>query len=86
MEADVAKLHTRTLLVFANADAIRPEHIVEFWGAQGGGRRDAGIDGSLRPANELAFLPNTTHYTLLVEPMLPEIVGRFLGAALKAVG
>src|SRR6201999_1187301 len=26
--AEVAKLHTRTLLVFADADAIRPEHMV----------------------------------------------------------
>jgi pimeloyl-ACP methyl ester carboxylesterase len=84
--ADVAKLHTRTLLVYADADAIRPEHMVEFWKALGGGQRDAGIDGSLRPANELAILPNTTHYTLPVDPMLPEIVGRFLGAAPKAVG
>lgn len=84
--AGVAKLQARTLLVFADADAIRPEHMVEFWKALGGGRRDAGIDGSLRPANELAILPNTTHYTLPVDPMLPEIVGRFLGAASKAVG
>ncbi|MGB5938872.1 MAG: alpha/beta hydrolase [Rhodanobacter sp.] len=84
--ADVASLQARTLLVFADADAIRPEHMVEFWKALGGGRRDAGIDGSLRPANELAILPGTTHYTLPVEPMLPEIVERFLGAALKAVG
>ncbi|HET6553523.1 MAG TPA: alpha/beta hydrolase [Dyella sp.] len=84
--ADVAKLHARTLLVFADADAIRPEHMVEFWKALGGGQRDAGIDGSLRPANELAILPNTTHYTLPVDPMLPQIVGRFLGAALKAIG
>ncbi|QRN53551.1 alpha/beta fold hydrolase [Dyella caseinilytica] len=84
--ADVAKLHTRTLLVFADADAIRPEHMVEFWKALGGGQRDAGIDGSLRPANEFAILPNTTHYTLPVDPMLPEIVERFLGAASKAVG
>jgi pimeloyl-ACP methyl ester carboxylesterase len=81
--AEVAKLHARTLLVFADADAIRPEHMVEFWKALGGGQRDAGIDGSLRPANELAIVPNTTHYTLPVEPMLPEIVGRFLGAVLK---
>ena len=44
--ADVAKLQARTLLVFADADAIRPEHIVEFWKALGGGQRDAGIDGS----------------------------------------
>ena len=82
--ADVAKLHARALLVYADADAIRPEHIVEFWKALGGGQRDAGVDGSLRPANELAIVPNTTHYTLPVDPMLPEIVERFLGAASKA--
>jgi pimeloyl-ACP methyl ester carboxylesterase len=76
--ADVAKLQARTLLVFADADAIRPEHMVEFWKALGGGQRDAGQDGSLRPANALAILPNTTHYTLPVEPMLPEVVERFL--------
>jgi len=84
--AEVTKLQAHTLLVFADADAIRPEHMVEFWKALGGGRRDAGIDGSLRPANELAILPNTTHYTLPVNPMLPEIVDRFLGTASKAVG
>jgi pimeloyl-ACP methyl ester carboxylesterase len=84
--AEVAKLHVHTLLVFADADAIRPEHMVEFWKALGGGQRDAGIDGSLRPANELAILPNTTHYTIPIDPMLPEIVERFLGAALKAMG
>jgi pimeloyl-ACP methyl ester carboxylesterase len=84
--ADVAKLQARTLLVFADADAIRPEHMVEFWKALGGGQRDAGIDGSLRPPNQLAIVPNTTHYTLPVDPMLPEIVERFLGSALKVVG
>ena len=76
--ADVASLQARTLLVFADADYIRPEHMVEFWKALGGGQRDAGIDGSLRPANQFAIVPNTTHYTLAVEPMLPEIVERFL--------
>jgi pimeloyl-ACP methyl ester carboxylesterase len=77
---DVAKLQARTLLVFADADAIRPEHMVEFWKALGGGQRDAGIDGSLRPENQLAIVPNTTHYTLAVDPMLPEIVERFLAS------
>jgi pimeloyl-ACP methyl ester carboxylesterase len=76
--ADVARIRTRTLLVFADADAIRPEHMIEFWKALGGGQRDAGIDGSQRPASQLAIMPNTTHYTLAVEPMLPEIVERFL--------
>ncbi|WP_404611873.1 alpha/beta fold hydrolase [Rhodanobacter hydrolyticus] len=84
--AEVAKLQARTLLVYADADAIRPEHMVEFWKALGGGQRDAGIDGSLRPANQLAIVPNTTHYTIPVDPMLPEIVQRFLGSAMKAVG
>jgi len=77
--ADVAKIRARTLLVFADADSIRPEHMVEFWKALGGGQRDAGIDGSLRPANQFAIVPNTTHYMLAVEPMLPQIVERFLG-------
>jgi len=77
--ADVAKVKARTLLVFADADSIRPEHMVEFWKALGGGQRDAGLDGSLRPANQFAIVPNTTHYTLVVDPMLPEIVERFLG-------
>ncbi len=77
--ADVARLQARTLLVYADADAIRPEHMVQFWKALGGGRRDAGLDGSQRPANQLAVVPNTTHYTIPVDSMLPEIVGRLLG-------
>ena len=76
--ADVAKVKARTLLVFADADSIRPEHMVEFWKALGGGQRDAGFDGSLRPASQFAIVPNTTHYTLAVEPMLSQIVERFL--------
>lgn len=79
--ADVAKIQARTLLVFADADSVRPEHMVEFWKALGGGQRDAGIDGSLRPANQLAIVPNATHYSLAVDPMLPAIVERFLGTA-----
>jgi pimeloyl-ACP methyl ester carboxylesterase len=76
--ADVARVQARTLLVFADADCIRPEHMVEFWKALGGGQRDAGMDGSLRPANQLAIVPNATHYSLAVDPMLPQLVERFL--------
>jgi pimeloyl-ACP methyl ester carboxylesterase len=82
--AEVAKLQARTLPVYADADDIRPEHMVEFWKALGGGQRDAGIDGSLRPANQLAIVPNATHYTIPVDPMLPKAVERFFGAASKA--
>lgn len=77
--ADVAKVRARTLLVFADADCMRPEHMVEFWKALGGGQRDAGLDGSLRPASQFAIVPNTTHHTLPLDPTLPQIVERFLG-------
>lgn len=80
VSADVTRLRARTLLVFADADGIRPEHMLEVWKALGGGQRDAGIDGSLRPVHQLAIVPNTTHYTLAVDPMLPVIVERFLAA------
>ena len=66
------------LLVFADADSIRPEHMVEFWKLLGGGQRDAGFDGSLRPASQLAIIPNTTHYNLIQSPLLTEVATAFL--------
>lgn len=66
------------LLVFADADSIRPEHMVEFWKLLGGGQRDAGFDGSQRPASQLAIIPNTTHYNLIHSPLLPEAATAFL--------
>ncbi len=80
LSAEVAKMKTRTLLVFADADMVRPEHIVEFWKALGGGQRDAGMDGSQRTANQLAIVPNATHYSIATDPMLPGVVERMLGA------
>lgn len=66
------------LLVFADADAIRPEHMIEFWKLLGGGQRDAGLDGSQRPASQLAIIPNTTHYNLIQSPLLTEVATAFL--------
>lgn len=66
------------LLVFADADSIRPEHMVEFWQLLGGGLHDAGLDGSQRPASQLAILPNTTHYSLIDSPLLTEVATAFL--------
>jgi hypothetical protein len=44
-----------------------PEHIVEMYKLLGGGTRDAGIDGALRPTpNQLAIIPGTTHYDLML--------------------
>lgn len=74
----IKTLKPPTLLVFADADSIRPEHVVEFWKLLGGGQRDAGFDGSQRPANQLAIIPNTTHYSLIRSPLLTEVATAFL--------
>ena len=74
----VKAIRAPTLLVFADADSIRPEHMVEFWKLLGGGQRDAGLDGSQRPASRLAIIPNTTHYGLIQSPLLAEVATAFL--------
>ena len=51
---EVAGIKSPTMLVFADADAIRPAHIIEFYGLLGGGQKDAGLDGSGRSTNQLA--------------------------------
>ncbi len=76
----VAALKQQTMLVFADADAVRLTHIVEFYGLLGGGQKDAGLDGSGRPADQLAILPGATHYSLSTSPLLPTVVAPFLDA------
>jgi pimeloyl-ACP methyl ester carboxylesterase len=75
---DVPKIAARTLLVYADADSVRPDHIAEFFGLLGGGLRDAGWDGAHRPSNQLAILPGTTHYDIHLSPALPAAVVAFL--------
>ncbi len=77
---EVAALPMPTLLVFADADSIRPSHIVEFYGLLGGGQRDAGLDGSGRSINQLAIIPSVTHYTIDSSPTLTTTVIPFLDA------
>ena len=76
--AEVGELQARTLLVYADADSVRPDHIVEFYGLLGGGLRDAGWDGSAQPRNRLAILPGHTHYDILRSPLLAPAVNGFL--------
>ncbi len=65
--ADVARITAPTLLIFADADMMRPEHAVEIYKLMGGGTRDAGVDGALRPTpNQMAVIPGTTHYDLML--------------------
>jgi len=76
--ASVAAIKAPTLLMFADADAIRPEHIAEFYKLLGGGQRDAGLDGSLRSPNRLAIIPNTTHYTIIGSAAFAQFASAFL--------
>lgn len=64
---DVAQIASPTLLIYADADMMFPEHMIETYRLLGGGTRDAGLDGSLRPTpNQLAIIPGTTHYNLML--------------------
>jgi pimeloyl-ACP methyl ester carboxylesterase len=80
--AETAAMTTPALLVFADADSIRPAHIVEFFGLLGGGLHDAGWDRSRRPVAQLAILPGTTHYDLTASPALAPAVASYLDAPL----
>ena len=79
---DVAAIKAPTLLVFGDADAVRAAHAVEFFELLGGGKRDAGWDGSGMSNARLAILPGLTHYNVFSSPVLAATVTPFLDAPL----
>ena len=68
--AEVAKIKLPVLLAFGDADAVRTSNAVQFFELLGGGRQDAGWDGSGMSNTRLAILPGTTHYTIFSSPQL----------------
>ena len=78
--AEVAQVTAPVMLVYADADAVSPAHIVEFYALLGGGLRDANWDGSARPVARLAVLPGHTHYDIFAAPELAAAVIPFLDA------
>ncbi len=78
--AGVAGLKIPVMLVAGDADAVRTADVVGFFGLLGGGKRDAGWDGSGRPTAQLAILAYTTHYDIFASPALPTVVIPFLDA------
>ena len=76
----VAGIKAPTLIVTADADSFSPTYAAEMFGLLGGGKRDAGWDGSNRPSSRLAILPGTTHYDSFSSPLLAPIVTAFLDA------
>ena len=77
---DVAKIQSPTMLIFADADTYHPEHMVEFYKLLGGGKRDAGLDGSQRSVNQFAIIPGATHYNLLATTAVAGLAHQFLTA------
>jgi pimeloyl-ACP methyl ester carboxylesterase len=78
--AEIAAITAPVMLVYADADAVRPAHILEFYALLGGGLRDAHWDGSARPVARLAIVPGHTHYDLFASPHLADAVLPFLDA------
>jgi pimeloyl-ACP methyl ester carboxylesterase len=76
--ADVAKLKMPVMLVFGDADMIRPEHEVKFYQLLGGGLKDAGWNRENMPKNRLAIVPDMTHYEAFASTRATETVLPFL--------
>jgi pimeloyl-ACP methyl ester carboxylesterase len=77
---EVAKVETPTMIVVGDADSVRTAHAVEIFELLGGGKADAGWDGSGMSDARLAILPATTHYDIFSSPTLAATVAPFLDA------
>lgn len=76
----VSSLKTPTMIVIGDADSVRTAHAVEFFELLGGGKKDAGWDGSGMSNARLAIRPGTTHYNSFSSPMMVSTVTPFLDA------
>jgi pimeloyl-ACP methyl ester carboxylesterase len=74
----VAAMEAPTLIVVGDADSVRTAHAVRFFELLGGGKADAGWDGSGMSNARLAILPATTHYNIFFSPALASTVTPFL--------
>ena len=76
--ADVAKLKMPVMLVYGDADMVRPEHQVKFYQLLGGGLKDAGWNRESMSRNRWAVIPDATHYDIFTSPRLADTVQPFL--------
>ena len=75
---EVKKLSMPVMLVYGDADMVRPEHIVQFYQLLGGGLKDAGWGRENMSRNRLAILPDLTHYEVFLSPDLARTILPFL--------
>jgi pimeloyl-ACP methyl ester carboxylesterase len=78
--SEIAGLQMPVMIVSGDADGMPPSHAVAFFELLGGGKRDAGWDGSGMTHHRLAILPGVTHYNMNIAPALPAAVIPFLDA------
>ncbi|HTE46024.1 MAG TPA: alpha/beta hydrolase [Gemmatimonadaceae bacterium] len=76
--ATAKQLTMPVMLVYGDADMIRPEHAVSFFQLLGGGLKDAGWMREHMSKNRLAIVPNMTHYEIGAAPLLATTVLPFL--------
>ena len=81
---DVKKLQMPVMLIYGDADMIRPDHIVRFYQLLGGGLRDAGWMREHMSKNRLAILPDLTHYEVFMSPLLAATALPFLNGQSNA--
>jgi pimeloyl-ACP methyl ester carboxylesterase len=84
--ASVKQLTMPVMLVYGDADMVRPEHIVSFYQLLGGGLRDAGWMREHMSKNRLAILPDLTHYEIGAAPILATTVLPFLNGLTHGTG
>jgi pimeloyl-ACP methyl ester carboxylesterase len=77
---DVAAITAPTLIVVGDADSVRTAHALQFFELLGGGKADAGWDGSGMSNARLTILPATTHYDIFFCSTLASTVTPFLDA------
>jgi pimeloyl-ACP methyl ester carboxylesterase len=66
----IKQIKSSTMLLVADADSIRPEHIIEFYKALGGGQRDWMAHCVRRPESALCPMPRTTTFCPIRRPYL----------------
>jgi pimeloyl-ACP methyl ester carboxylesterase len=75
---EAAAMEVPAMIVVGDADSVRTSHAVAYFELLGGGKQDAGWDGSGVSDARLAILPNTTHYGIFSSPALVVAVAPFL--------
>jgi len=76
--SSVKRLSMPVMLVYGDADMIRPEHIISFYQMLGGGLKDAGWMREHMSTARLAIVPDKTHYEIGAAPILATTVLPFL--------